>query len=142
MISPDKKHVTKYNFFACMPDTEPLGRYACDVLKTSVGLCLRESTAREMSCVAFSISNPTKEIYPAEYAKIIVETVKAFLQTERRSTKLQRVVFCARDELHKNAFIQALERSFGRKTIQVSASISESINSVCPSRTKATGNTI
>ena len=141
-ISPDKKHVNKYNFFASMPDTEPLGNEASDAVKTSIGLCLRETTKREMSCVAFSISNPTGKTYPAEYAKILVQTVKEFLESKTCSTELQRVVFCAKDELHTNAFIQVLECAFGQKTIRVSASnISDMMESVCPPRiTQPTGN--
>ena len=125
-----------------MPGTGPLRQEACDAVKTSVALCLREAAKREMPCVAFSISNPTIENFPAEYAMIMVKTVKEFLQAERHSTRLQRVVFCAKDRLHSNAFIQALECAFGRKTVHVSASIIKSINSASPSIAKITGNTL
>ena len=125
-----------------MPHTEPLGIEALDAVKESVRLCLQEASARGMSSVAFSLHNQPNTFYPAEYANIMVETVKEFLLNKRLSEKLLRVMFCARDGLYTKAFSQALERSFGRKRLHVNSSISERVNSTCPSNTKPIGNPI
>ena len=132
-----QKQAKRYNFFACLPYTEPFASASSDVVKTSVNLCLQETTARGISAVAFSISNPIEPIYPAEYAEILLETTRAFLTTEKSKTMLKRVLFCTKDDVHAKQFTQDLRCVFGETAVRASAS--DIMKDICLSETDANG---
>ena len=123
MVSPDTKYTNKSNFFACLPDIKSWSLEARDALRASVELSMQEVKKRGIRTIAFS--SCVTDFPSKEYAKILVETIKTLLDGEKQSTKLETMMFCAKDASHTSSFVQTLKQTFGCKNVHVSGSIRE-----------------